>query len=90
MQYFLDLSNLTVEDIEEIKHLAAALNIDFQQALHKYMDEHPDKIKVLGEIKNGEILRDEIDENGVKEYRGKDAIIRIIESVMKNKKPKKE
>ena len=78
MSYFLDLSKLRAKDFEEIKAIGMVFNLDFQQALHKWMNENPGKVKVLGEMKNGEIIRDEIDKDGVKEYKGKDAIIRII------------
>ena len=88
MSYFLDLSNLTSSDIEEIKYLAKIFDITFNQAMWEWMNDNPGKITVLGETKNGEFVRDEIDENGVREYRGEDGIIRMIEQVMKNKSEK--
>ena len=88
MSHFLDISNLTKEDFEEIRHIASALSISFNKAMWKYMNKNPGKIKVLGEVKNGKIIRDEIDENGVKEYTGEDALKRIIKEVMDKKKDK--
>jgi len=82
---FLDISRLTKEDWEEIKHLSSALSIDFNTALWKYMHENPGKIRVLGEMKDGKITRDEITEDGVSEYTGDEAFTRMIEEVKKEK-----
>jgi len=90
MSYFLDFSNLSKEDIIKIKQSMLKFNINFQQAIGKYMNDHPGKIKVLGEMKNGEFIRDEIDENGVHEYKGKDGISRMMKEVIKNKEDKGE
>lgn len=93
MSYFLDFSGLTNEDYKQIKHSMATLNINFNQAIGKYMNENPGKIKVLAEVKDGKIIRDEIDENGVHEYKGQDAIRRMMGEAMQNKinrKNKKE
>lgn len=49
------------------------------------MNENPNKVKVLGEMNNGVITRDEISIDGVKEYTGNDAICRILEQIRKNK-----
>lgn len=88
MSYFLDFSNLTKEDMQEIKHIMKALSLDFSHAIGKYMNDNSGKIKVLGEMKNGEFIRDEIDENGVHEYKGKDGISRMMKEVIKNKEKK--
>lgn len=85
MSYFIDLSKLTKEDLDEIDHLASALSLNFGQALYKWINENPGKAKVLGEIKNGEIIKNEINENGVKEYKGNDALIRIIKEALEKK-----
>lgn len=82
---FLDISRLTKEDFTEIDDLMKTLNTDFNQALWSYMHANPGKIKVLGEMKDGEIIRDEISKEGVKEYKGQEAFDRIINEVNKNK-----
>lgn len=86
MSYFLNFSNLTKEDFKEIKHIMSTFSIDFKQAMGKFMNENPGKIEVLGEMKNGEFVRDEIDEHGVREFKGRDGIRRMINHVMKKKK----
>jgi len=90
MSYFLDISKLTNEDLDEIKHLARAFNLNFNQAMWRWMNKNPDKINVLGEMKNGEFIRDEINEDGVKEFRGKEGIVRMIKQVLKNKEKNNE
>ena len=83
---FLDISNLSSEDLNEIKHLMSALSIEFNEALWVYIDKNPGKVKVLGEMEDGKIIRNEINMNGVKEFNGKEALKRIIDEVIKNKK----
>lgn len=82
---FLDLSGLTKEDIQDIKAIGNAFNLNFNESLYKFMNENPNKVKVLGEMNNGVITRDEISIDGVKEYTGNDAICRILEQIRKNK-----
>jgi len=88
MQEFLDLSNLTKKDWEDIEHMAKALSIDFNQALYKYMHENPGKIRCLGQIKNGEVTSDEITIDGVKEHKGNNALMHMFDQVLKNKEEK--
>lgn len=82
---FLDLSRLTREDWELIKAIARAFNLDLNEAIQAYMYEKPGKIKVLGEMENGNIHVDEITSEGVTEYNGADAFRKILEQVRKNK-----
>ena len=84
-RYFLDLSKLTEKDIEGIKAIAYAYNLEFSDALYIYTQDNPGRIKVLGEMDNGIITRDEITMDGVKEYKGLEALTKIFEEVNKNK-----
>lgn len=87
-RYFLDLSGLTQEDFEIIKKYGRDFNLRFDEVLYEYAKQHPGKIKVLGIMENGVAHVDEITENGVKEYNGKDAMRKILEQVRKNKEEK--
>lgn len=82
---FLDLNKLTKKDWEEIKAIGTAYNLNLSQALYKFMQENPGKIEHLGELRDGEVVRDEITIEGVKEYKGQDALRRMIEQIQKNK-----
>ena len=83
---FLDISKLTKEDYAEIKHLMSALSLDFNQAIWKYINDNPNKIRVIGGItEEGKIHRDEITEEGVSEYEGKEALERMFKDLNKDK-----
>ncbi len=84
-KYFLDISRLTYEDIQDIKAICRAFNLEFNEGLHRYMNENPGKVKILGELNNGIVTRNEITKDGVKEYNGQKAIKKIMDEVWKNK-----
>lgn len=82
---FIDVSNLTLEDLNEIQHLASALSISFSQALNKFIEENPSKARVVGEFKNKECIKDEISMEGIKETKGSEALAKIINDVLNRK-----
>lgn len=63
---FWDLSKLSIEDLEEISHLASALSLDQEQAFLKWIEMNPGKVENMGELKDGEFKQEIISENGVK------------------------
>ena len=79
---FLDLSMLTLSDLEEIGHLQKALSLSFGEALKKWGDENPNKVKSLGLLKDNEIIAHDINEDGVKELKGGEALIKIINDAL--------
>ena len=82
---FLDVSRLTKEDFANIKLIMQESKCDFQNVLWYYMQKFPNKIKVVGEVKDGNIIRDEITMDGVSEFKGQDALNRIVDEIHKNK-----
>lgn len=84
-KYFLDVSKLTREDFEKIKKYERDFEITFDKAMYLFMENNPGKIQVLGEMKDGEVIRDEISIEGVREYKGTEALNKILEQVRKNK-----
>ena len=84
-KYFLDLSKLTKEDLKKIQKYQRDFEITFDAALYVFMQNHHGKIKVLGEMKDGVVTRDEITIDGVTEYKGTKALNKIFEQIRKNK-----
>ncbi len=90
MSYFLDFSGLSKEDIDKLNYFQKVLGLPFNEAVGKFMQKYPGKIRVLAEMKDGEVIRDEIDKNGVTEYKGREAIARMIADMMKRKKDRED
>lgn len=63
-KYFLDISRLTSEDWDKIRAMYAESNLELNECLYIYMNKNPGKIKVLGEMSDGIITRDEITKEG--------------------------
>ena len=84
-QQFIDISKLESEDYDKIKLIMKEKSIDFNKALIEYMHENPDKVRVVGEFKDGRFHRDEITQNGVSEYKDNEALDRMINDVKNNK-----
>lgn len=78
---FWDFSKLKDEDFEEIKAICFCRECSTTEAMEIWAEKNPGKITCLGEVKNGEIIRDEIDDNGVHEFKGQEAFNRMIDEV---------
>ena len=86
---FFDIGKLTIKDLDEIQNLQKALSLSPTQALYKWMRENPGKVDHVGSMdKEGNFEKNEIDDNGIKEYKDGEGIIRMINQVLKNKKEK--
>lgn len=90
MREFVDISKLTIEELDEIKHLSSALSITFDEALYKWMNKNPGRAKILGELKNGEIIKEDISEEGIKTVKGLEALSKIIKEALENNEERKE
>ena len=79
---FWDINSLTIEELDEIIHLKKSLSLTDQQAFEMWHRENPGRIKNLGSIKNNEFEVNEISEDGVKEIKGSDALLKIIKDAL--------
>jgi len=90
-KFFMDLSALTQEDFANMKVMAKEHKLDIDQVLNVYLHLYPGKIRIMGEMdEDGNITRDEITLEGVKEYKGQEAMDKIREEIRKNKERHKQ
>ena len=85
---FIDISKFDSNDWANLKQIMIDYDITLNQALWVYMDKCPDRLRVVGEIENGKVRRDEINENGVSEFNGEEAFLRMVKDVLKDKEEK--
>jgi len=83
---FIDMSGLSSEDWADIDMIIKKYDFSFSQALAVFMKARPGIAKVVGEFKDGKIIRDEISMDGVREFTGQEAWERIINDVKNNNK----
>lgn len=83
MHDFWDINSLSLSELQEIINLKKEKNLNEDQALKLWMRKNPGRIKHLGSYKNNEFEVNEISEKGVKEYKGMEALLKIIDDVIK-------
>ena len=80
---FIDVRNMTKEDWQKVDKLMKAYGWTIQEAIGAYMLAYPEKLKVVADVKDGEIVKTDITENGVKEYKGEEALEKMKEELEK-------
>jgi len=82
---FVDLNDLSIEELDEIIHLQKSLSLTCSEALAIWRKENPNRVKSLGMKKDGEYISHEITEDGVKELSGADALLDMVKKVLDKK-----